>query len=491
MRSSKLIFFLICLLLSPVLVTVSYAQADGIILKAQQPWETYGVGSTCISGSSNLFVADIDADGVIEIITGGSMYQIVNGSRGVGQAPLMIWNWNGEAIALELSYKWPGSIRGIYAADLNGDGQVELITAGTFRNETGSYNTIRIWHWNNKDLELIASYDGKAVSAFFVNDLDKDGIPELLTVGRLIKDNKTTAQLNLWHFSDKLYVVGTLDLDCANVTNANSVYASDLDNNGKIEIAIGGYSDTLNNSKGQVTVWHWEEGMFTLKANKEWQIGGEGYALTIAGGVQGNTIVNNIKAGDLDNDGNDELVVGGFAWDGKFVKAQIKVFSWDNSNLFELDNQEWDSDYLTEVKCLSLFDVNSDGRIEVISSGTIAAAGSFKNESSTPDRGQLRIWVWNGEKLILELDEVWTLEDGACAWNVAAFNLDNEGKPQMVTVGCVGINNLCDPNMRIWEVPQASGISTSLILLLIGLLVAALVVLSLFFLAKKRGEVPK
>jgi len=111
MRSSKLIFFLICLLLSPVLVTVSYAQADGIILKAQQPWETYGVGSTCISGSSNLFVADIDADGVIEIITGGSMYQIVNGSRGVGQAPLMIWNWNGEAIALELSYKWPGSIR--------------------------------------------------------------------------------------------------------------------------------------------------------------------------------------------------------------------------------------------------------------------------------------------------------------------------------------------------------------------------------------------
>ena len=45
--------------------------------------------------------------------------------------------------------------------------------------------------------------------------------------------------------------------------------------------------------------------------------------------MQGNTIVNNVKAGDLDGDGKDELVAGGFAWDGSFVKAQIKVFAWE------------------------------------------------------------------------------------------------------------------------------------------------------------------
>ena len=264
MHLKRAIFFLI-LLLTIFIVPLSIAQSDGIILKAQQPWESFGVGSTCISGSSNLFVADIDGDGSTEIITGGSMYTIVNGSRGVGQAPLMIWNWNGENITLELSYKWPGSIRAIYAADLNGDGQVELITAGTFRNDTGSFSTVRVWHWDNKDLILMGSYDGLTVSALFVNDLDKDGISELLSVGRLVKDNKTTAQLTLWHFNDNLGIVESLDLDSANVTNANSLYAGDFDDNGQVEIAIGGYSDNLNNSKGQVTVWNWAGNNFSLK----------------------------------------------------------------------------------------------------------------------------------------------------------------------------------------------------------------------------------
>jgi hypothetical protein len=488
MRFKTIIFIFTALLLSPVLISTSYAQTDGVILKAQQPWETYGVGSTCISGSSNLFVADIDADGVIEIITGGSMYQIINGSRGIGQAPLMIWNWNGNNITLELSYKWPGSLRGVYAADLNGDSIVELITAGTYRNETGSYNTVRIWHWNNKELSLKAHYEGIAVSSIQVSDLNKDGTPELLTVGRLTKDDKTTAQLTLWHYSNNLELIKTLELDSADVTNANSVYASDLDNNGDIEIAIAGYSDNLNNSKGQVTVWHWNGNVFTLKANKEWQLGGEGYALTIAGGVQGNTIANNIKAADINQDGVNELVVGGFTWDGQKVKAQIKIFAWDGTNLTEKDSQEWTSDYLTEVKCLSLYDVDGDGKTDVISSGTVAAAGSFKNDSSPPDRGQLRIWDWNGEALTLKENKEWTLEDGACAWNVVAIDIDKEGDPEIVTVGCIGIDNLCDPNMRIWEAPQTSNNSSYMIFLFVGVAIAAFAISILFFVHRGRSR---
>jgi hypothetical protein len=306
-----------------------------------------------------------------------------------------------------------------------------------------------------------------------------------------VKDNKTTAQLTLWHFDDALGIVDSFDLDFANVNNANSVSAGDFDGNGLVEVVIGGYSDNLNNSKGQVTVWNWDGDNFSLKANKEWQIGGEGYALTIAGGVQGNTIVNNVKVGDLDGDGKDELVVGGFAWDGSFVKAQMKVFAWNGEGLFERDTQEWVGDYLTEVKCLSIFDVNGDGAVEVISSGTIAAAGSFKNESSTPDRGQLRIWTWKQDTLTLNVDKVWTLEDGACAWNVAAFNLDKDGIPQMVTGGCVGINSLCDPNMRIWEVPQANIFSSYFIWLVIGLAFAFLTVFLVALIFIRRRKVAK
>lgn len=448
------VLFLILILL----VTGVYAQSQEVILRVQQPWENYGVGTTCISGSNNLFVGDVDGDGVVEILTGGFMYNLVNGTRSSTLAPLMIWNWNGQNVTLELSYKWPGNIRSVYAADLNGDGKVEIITGGTIRNETATYNTLRIWHWDNKDLTLKAHYEGIAVSSAYVYDLNNDGTPELVTVGRQQKDTVVTAQISIWKYNNNLELIDTVDLDSANVTTANSVFASDLDNNGEVEIVVAGYSDFLNNSKGQISIWQWKANGFSLKANEQWQLVKDGYALTIAGGVQGNTIVNNVKAADLNGDGALELVSGGFTWDGSKVIAQIKVFTWNGASLVEQDSQEWSNDYLTEVKCIALSDIDGDGRINVVSSGTIAAFGSFNNASAVSDRGQLRVWNWGKDSLALKHSVEWSLDDGVCAWNVAAFDVDNSGMVEMVTVGCVGKDGLCDPNMRIWTAPQTNTI---------------------------------
>jgi hypothetical protein len=39
---------------------IVFAQSGCLILEAEQDWETYRVGRTCIPGSHNLFVEDID-----------------------------------------------------------------------------------------------------------------------------------------------------------------------------------------------------------------------------------------------------------------------------------------------------------------------------------------------------------------------------------------------------------------------------------------------
>src|SRR4030067_1342800 len=101
-----------------------------------------------------------------------------------------------------------------------------------------------MWRLNNQELSLKAHYEGVSVSSIFVSDVDKDGIHEIITVGRLRKNSLNTGQLCLWHFKDNdLSLSGRLELDIINVTNANSVYASDLDNHGDIDIIVGGYSD--------------------------------------------------------------------------------------------------------------------------------------------------------------------------------------------------------------------------------------------------------
>jgi len=301
-------------------------------LEAEQNWDTYTIGGTCVYGTQNIFVGDVNGDGIMEILTGGFAYNTLNGSRIGSEAPLKVWSWNGQNVTLKASATWRGNILCLYAADVDGDETVEIITAGYFRNESDSHITscLRIWRLNRQGLTLTAQYEGTSVRSIFVNDLDKDGKPEIITVGDLRKNSLTTGQLCIWHFEEHtLSLAGKLELYLANVTKANSVCASDLDNDGEVEIVVGGYSDNLNNSKGQLSIWHWNGNEFLLKANEIWQLVPEVCAKTIAGAVQGNTVVNNVKAADLDGNGLNEIVSGGFAFNGEKVNAQLGIWRWD------------------------------------------------------------------------------------------------------------------------------------------------------------------
>ena len=468
------------------MITVK-AQYGNFTLEAEQSWETYGVGATCISGTHNLFVADVDGDSVREIITGGFSYTVTDGSRVNIEAPLNIWSWNGRNVTLEANAKWSGGISCVFAADTDGDNVVEVIVGGAIINETGFYSCLRIWQWRNGELSQKACYEGISVGSIFVSDVDSDGTSEIITVGRLPNDTLGTSLLCLWHFKDNaLSLIDQLELDVANVTYANSVFACDLDNNGNVEIITAGYSDNLNNSKGQLCIWQWNGQEFSVKCNENWQLITQGYALTIAGAVQGNTIVNNVKAADVDGDGFKEIVTGGFAYDGKQVNAQLKIWNWTGNALNQEESEEWTTDYLAEVKCLSLDDVDGDGKLDIIHSGIAAAKGSFANATANPDRGQLRISSWNGKALSLKQNVSWVVNDGACAWNVATGDVDKDGITEIITVGCTAKGTLCDPNMRIWSIPNVNSFPYYFTYAIAGAATAIAIVSVIFFVRKTR-----
>ncbi len=268
----------------------------------------------------------------------------------------------------------------------------------------------------------------------------------------------------------------------ANVTSVNSVYAYDLNNDGQIEIITGGYANKIENSSGQLRIWHWNGRELLLKANAEWRLVEDGYGLTIAGGVQGNTMVHNVKVGDVDGDNVPEIITGGFAYDGENVTAQLRIWTWNGENLSLEESKEWGTDYLNEVKCISLNDVDGDSQIEIVTSGMVAAYGSFATNKTRPNHAQLRIWSWDGTTLSMRLSQDWTIGDGVCAWNVGTGDLNNDGTVEIVTVGCMGMNNLCDPDMRIWVAATTMPIEF-IVAIVIG--VAATIIVSACFFVKK------
>lgn len=466
------------------------ARDCNLVLEWEQHWPTYGVGGTCNFGTHNFFIGDVDADGVIELITGGLTYNKPNYTAEELEAPLRIWNWDGENFTLEASYNWAGILRSIYATDLDGDGLFEIITGGTVRNKTGSFNSIKVWSWDNKDLILRSSFEAISARSIFVSDIDNDGNPEILTAGAVVRDNTTFARLCILSWSEnQLFLVKSFEWCTEWSASANSVYAYDLDKDGIVEIITGGYDNGLTNSSGQLRIWQWKGDELFLKANQEWRLIEGKYGVTVTGAPMGNTLVENVKVGDVDGDGVAEIVTGGFAYDGQKMNAQLGIWKWDGSILVREKSHEWFIQDITEIKAVALSDVDGDGGIEIMASGGTAVYGGFQN-GTTPEAAFLTIWNWDGQTLRLKCEEYWTIGEGVFAWNVGTGDIDGDGIVEIVTVGCMYVNQLCDPDLRIWSLQVSSDTLAAHQNLMVIVFVAAItvVVLSAVYIFLRRKK---
>lgn len=472
-----------------LLLTTVKAQNDVLVLEWEQHWPTYMVGGTCNFGTSNFYVGDVDNDNVTELITGGMTYNKPNYSASDLAAPMRIWNWNGENFTLEVNYNWAGTLRSIYAADLNGDNRPEIITGTSVTNGTSSHNAIRIWSWDNKDLALSASYDGINARSIFTGDVDNDGVPEILAAGLIIKDNATIARLCILRLeNDQLLLKKSYEWCTGGDASANGVYAYDLDKDGIAEIITSGYDRGLTNSSGQLRIWHWNGQELQVKTDEEWRLAEGVYGVTVTGSPMGNTLAENVKVADVDGDGTPEIVTGGFAYDGQKMNAQLRIWNWNGNALALEKSTEWFTDDITEIKCVSLGDVNGDGRLEIVTSGGTAVYGGFEN-GTKPEASQLRIWNWNGNALDLVQSKDWTIGEGVFAWNVGTGDIDRDGIVEIVTVGCMYVSALCDPDLRIWSL-QAAATSDSFVYFIIGATIITAVIVaaaSVYLFVKKRA----
>ena len=482
MRKKTFLTLILCLLL---IFTVSIAevcgQSDSLILEAEQNWDTCGSGGTCIYGGHNFAVADVDGDGVEELITGGSSYNYMpNGSRTSGWAPFKIWTWNGQSIVLEKNESWTGALYCIRAGDADGDGKIEILTSGRIANSTGSYSSLRIWTWDGESLFLRAHFEGSAVGSVIALGLSSDGKPEIVTVGFAFRDEQIATQLSMWQFNgDSLTLTGSVTDD--SLARVNSVCTCDLDNDGVTEIVTAGYASSLKNSSGKLSVWRWDGQILSLLSTEEWRLV-DGYALNSAGNTQGNTLVSTVKAADVDNDGVTEIVTSGFTYDGSIVEGQLRIWNWIGGVLHLEKSNEWKNLDITEHTSMTINDVDGDGVKEIITSGYTVGYGSFAVNATDKSRAELRVWSWDGITLAQEQFKDWIVNKSVAAWNVGAGDVDNDGVVEIMTVGCTQIGNLldCDPDLRIWSFssesqaafPDVGAPTISVAIVIIGVLVA-------------------
>lgn len=193
------------------------------------------------------------------------------------------------------------------AADLDGDGTLELVAGGFSTEAGGRRSTILVYRQRGDAWERVAEagWDdgaGSLVRNVEIADVDGDGRPDVVAVGRVgpapHESRARVAVFGLDH--GKLVERAEIQWRSGIYTHGYGLATGDLDGDGAPEIATSGFQYDGLHETGHVRVWSLQRGKLVLRA--EAVLDGQGSP---------SMRVNDIAIGDVDGDGRGEIVAAG------------------------------------------------------------------------------------------------------------------------------------------------------------------------------------
>ncbi len=387
----------------------------------------------------SLYIADVDKDGRKEILLGGTSKSFVLGKtaprelqgRLVDGGELRIVSLEKNKLVLETRVNWPGlgwaEVNSVFAADVDGDGNVEIIAAGsTTKPEKIRTGAIR---YTTKAQAMVYNWDG--------------------------------TQLALR--ANRVWVLGPYPNACV-----NSVSAADIDGDGKKEIIVAGSAwDTGREERAFFEVYNGGPNPFTTrKATQVWPTG------------RGHNLVKCVAVADIDGDKKVEIVTASSLRDKYWVNDGIvqgksELIAWKPQpsdkglKFLEKARKEWKGSnaHFTEPRSLWIGDADNEQGIEVVTGGT-HRRGTLENADFYS--ADIKIWRMsgttfnevNGVNLILRSpsDHYWLTSCNS----VYVADIDNDTYKELLVTGEVGLKEYAilgymgamNPRRNFWTVPD-------------------------------------
>ena len=344
---------------SPEIVTGGYYYDDtrkvaqlavwnGSTLELERVTTWYWTGNTTIT---SVAIGDVDSDGETEIVTAGCYH---DGVRKVAQLAI----WNGTTLSLEnvTVWYWVGDtcINSVAIGDIDHDGTTEVITAGYYHDGTSNVAQLAVWNGQTLSLERITVWywvGETPITSVAIGDVDGDALIEIVTGGYYYDDTREVAQLAVWNGST-LELEGVTAWYWVGDTRINSVAVGDVDGDGSAEIITGGYYHSGVKIAQLAT---WDGATLSLENVTGWS-------------WIGDTRINSVAIGDVDGDGSVEIVTGGSYHDGTYDSAQLVVWDGSDLTLETVTAWRWVGD--TRINSVAVGDVDGDGDIEIVTGGS-------------------------------------------------------------------------------------------------------------------------
>ncbi len=377
--------------------------------------------TTAVGSVRDVFAADLDGDGDLDVLSASAntgkiaWYENIDGQGTVG--PLRV---------ISTDVVWAESV---FAADLDGDGDIDVLSASLFDDKVAWYeNTDGLGSFGPQ--QIVATLDG----AYSVFAADVDGDLDLDVLAASHFDHRITWSENIDGFGN----FGPPRVISSAHINPTCVYAADLDGDGDIDVLSAGRSDDK-------IAWYENKDGFG-------NFGPQRVISTTADGAS------SVTAADVDGDGDLDVLSGSefdddVAWyenrngAGSFGPARL-IFGHADG-VTSVIAADFDGDGDVDVVSTSLNDdtvawyknlngAGSFGPRQVVSSSENGAVSAFAADMDGDGDNDLLVGAWLGRTVSLYEN------GGADGIGRICDNCPDHSNPTQADSDQDGIGNTCD-----------------------------------------------
>jgi len=360
-------------------------------------------------GASSVFSADIDGDGNVDVLSAARTTGRIawfHAYREPGSPPAFQLRTITTAVGVPLA---------VFAADLDGDGDIDVLSAG-FEDDTiawyendGASTPVFTAH------DITTTADGAA--SVFAADVDGDGDQDVLSASRF--DGAVT-----WHENDGAVDPVFTARSIGVAPGATSVIAADLDGDGDTDVAAASLTD-------DTVAWYDNQGG-TPPTFTRHVVSTDGIAPV------------RVVAADVNGDGRQDLVSasrgdGTISWHANLGGSPPTFATIEVSTSAE------------SAQSVYAADLDDDGDTDIVSTASVAGFPATRDEIS---------WYENEGTPVFPEHSIFRSADGAVA--AAAADFDGDGATDVASAGrsdkVAWYRNVGGPGPNFVEVPISSAV---------------------------------
>jgi hypothetical protein len=283
-------------------------------------------------------VGDVVGDGRNEIVTGGTYF---DGTRWIAQ--LHVWNGTTLTPLNVVTWYWTSNtqISSIAIGDVDGDGRNEIVTGGTYFDNTRYVAQLHVWNGSTLAVERVQTWfwnSNTNINSVAVGNFTGGTGLEIVTGGAYFDGTRYVAQLHVWNGST-LAVEKVQTWFWAGDTNIASVAIASLTGGTSQSIVTGGSFNDGTRNNAQLFIWNPSTPTLTVQSNANWF-------------TTSNTTIASIAVGNFTGGTSLDIITGGTFNDG--VRNNAQVVDFNSTTLVAQSAANWFQTSNTEINSVAL-----------------------------------------------------------------------------------------------------------------------------------------